>query len=343
MRIEIQPITDPSWLDFISTQENANIFHHPAWSGLLAECYGYRPFVLVSLDEGGRVNGGIPLMDVKSRLTGHRWISLPFSDYCTPLCSTPSVLESLIGYLCDQYERKVIPRIEIRSSVSSGPPVYHDNRFVLHTLRLVRDPDAVFKTFDRTRVQKAVRQAAKRGVEIHRGTGKSDIFTFYKMLVDTRRRLGAPVQPRRFFDLLWDRILERDLGFLLLAYKENEPVGGTVYAHHKNTLTAKYGASAPDHWNLRTNNLLQWSAIKWGCEHGYSCFDFGRTEISNQNLRDYKGGWGTVEEPLVYSTIADRAPTHSSGRLDQIVKFVIRNSPPAVCRLVGEVLYKHYA
>ena len=343
MRIEIQPITDPSWFEFISKQENTNIFHHPAWAGLLAECYGYRPFVLLSLDEGGRVNGGIPLMDVHSRLTGHRWISLPFSDYCTPLCSAPAVLESLIGYLRAQYEKKAIPRVEIRSSVSGGPGIHHDNSYVLHTLKLSSDPEAVLKTMDKTRVREPVRQAARRGVEIRRATDKSDIFVFYGMLVDTRRRHGAPVQPRRYFDLLWDRLVEKGLGFVLMAYKENEPVGGTVYVHYKGTLTAKYNASAPQHWKLRANNSLYWSAIKWGCEEGLTCFDFGRTEASNQNLRDFKNGWGTVEEPLVYSTIADREPRHTSGRFDSFAKFIIRHSPPVVCRSVGEALYKHYA
>jgi hypothetical protein len=50
-----------------------------------------------------------------------------------------------------------------------------------------------------------------------------------------------------------------------------------------------------------------------------------------------------AEAPLVYSTISDREPRHATGRLDALVKFVIRNSPPAVCRWLGESLYKHYA
>ena len=341
--IEIQPITSSAWVDFVSNRPDSMIFHHPSWNNLLADCYGYRPFVLVSLDEEGHVNGGIPFMDVDSKLTGHRWISLPFSDYCTPLCSAPSVLESLIGYLLAQYEQKAIPRVEIRSLISSRPSVYHDNSYVLHTLKLLSDPEAVMKTFDKTRVREPVRQAAKRGIEIHWGTDKSDLFTFYKMLAATRRRHGSPVQPRRFFDLLGDGILEKGLGFLLMAYKGHEPVGGTVFVHYKGTLTAKYNASAPEHWKLRANNLLNWSAIKWGCEQGFTCFDFGRTETSNQNLRDFKNGWGTVEEPLVYSTITDREPRHTSGRVDQLVKFIIRNSPPVVCRWLGESLYKHYA
>jgi hypothetical protein len=343
MRIEMRPITDPSWLDFLSKRENAVIFHHPAWAGMLAECYGYRPFVLASLDDGERVNGGIPFMDVRSRLTGHRWVSLPFSDSCAPLCSNEAVLQSLVGHLCARYEERAIPRMEIRSPVPGGPPVHRDDRFVRHTIRLANDPDTLYRAFDRTRIQQPLRQAVKRGVEIRRGTGKSDMFIFYRMLVDTRRRLGAPAQPKRFFDLLWDRIMAKDLGFLLLAYKGTEPIGGAVFAHYGSTLTGKYGASEPAHWNLRPNNLLLWTAITWGCERGLTCFDFGRTETANGNLRAYKNGWGAVEEPLAYSTIADRAPKHGSGRLGALMKFVIRNSPPAVCRLVGEAFYKHYA
>jgi CelD/BcsL family acetyltransferase involved in cellulose biosynthesis len=343
MRIETLPITEPSWCEFVSTQENATIFHHPAWANLLAECYGYRPFVLASLDEAGRVDSGIPLMDVRSMLTGHRWISLPFSDYCAPLCSSPSVLESLVEYLCDQQEKKAVPRIEIRSFIPDRPGVYHDDRYVLHTLKLLKDPEAVMKTFDRTRVRQPLKQVAQRGVEIRRATDTSDISTFYGMLVATRRRHGAPVQPRRFFDLFWDRIIGNDLGFLLLAYKDDEPVGGTVFAHYRGTLTAKYNASAPEHWHLRTNNSLTWAAIKWGCEHGFSLFDFGRTEASNRSLRDFKKGWGTIEEPLVYSSISGGAPKPAGGGLDRLVKFIIRNSPPAVCRLVGEAFYKHFA
>jgi CelD/BcsL family acetyltransferase involved in cellulose biosynthesis len=341
--IEIEPMTSSVWTDFVSSRPESMMFHHPSWASLLAECYGYRPFVLVSLDGEGRADGGIPFMDVSSRLTGRRWVSLPFSDYCAPLWTTPSVLDALVGYLCDRYEAKDIPRVEIRSLIASRPGVFHDDGYVLHTVKLMGDPDAMMKSFDKTRVREPIRQAARRGVEIRRATAKSDIGLFYEMLVETRRRHGSPVQPRRFFDLLWDRVIEKGFGFLLLAYKDGEPVGGTVYVHYHGTLTAKYNASAPRHWKLRANNSLYWSAIKWGCENGFTRFDFGRTERWNQNLRDFKTGWGAVEEPLVYSTIADREPKHGRGRFDRLSKFIIRRSPPIVCRLAGELLYRHYA
>lgn len=341
--IEKRPIDDRGWFDFVSSRDDATIFHHPAWANLIAECYGYRPFVLAHLDDGGRINGGIPLIDVRSWLTGRRWISLPFSDVCAPLCSTPAILESLTGHLQTLHAEGSIPRVEIRASIPNHPGVYPTGDYTLHTLTLQNDPDAVWKTFSRTRVKQPLKQVSKRGVTIRRAQEKRDIFTFYSMFVETRRRHGAPVQPRRFFDLFWDRIIEKELGFLLLAYKGDTPVGGTVFGHFQGTLTAKYNASAPQYWHLRTNNSLTWTAIKWGCEQGLSWFDFGRSDSGNRGLRKYKGGWGSVEEPLVYSVIAEREPKPSSGRLENLVKTVVQKSPTFVCRLLGEALYKHYA
>jgi len=79
--------SDERWVAFVNSIPNANIFHHPAWIGLMAECYGYRPFVVALCDEKGEITAGLPLMEVNSWLTGRRWVSLPFTDHCHPLSS----------------------------------------------------------------------------------------------------------------------------------------------------------------------------------------------------------------------------------------------------------------
>jgi hypothetical protein len=86
-----------------------------------------------------------------------------------------------------------------------------------------------------------------------------------------------------------------------------------------------------------------WTAIKWGCENGYHTFDFGRTDLSDEGLRAFKNGWGTREEPLVYSVITDRPPQPSSGRLKRSMAAVIQRSPTWVCRLIGELFYQYAA
>jgi hypothetical protein len=47
-------------------------------------------------------------------------------------------------------------------------------------------------------------------------------------------------------------------------------------------------------WGLRTNDLVHWEFIKWGCENGYSEFDFGSVRYDGQ--RRYKKKWGTKTE-----------------------------------------------
>jgi hypothetical protein len=48
-----------------------------------------------------------------------------------------------------------------------------------------------------------------------------------------------------------------------------------------------------------------------------------------------------VEEPLYYSTIPLQPQRASSGRLENIMHTVIQKSPLWVCRLSGELLYRH--
>jgi CelD/BcsL family acetyltransferase involved in cellulose biosynthesis len=343
MTVKVLASDDPAWAEFVSGHAQATIFHHPAWASLLGECYGYRPFVLASLDVGGEIEGGMPFMEVDSPLTGHRWVSLPFSDFCTPLCRDPTALGALVDYLVRQNRQRAIPRVEIHAGIPGGDRVFHATSFVLSKVRLSASPDATLKTFDKTRVREPIRQATRRGVEVRLCTSKSDLYTFYDMLAQTRRRLGAPVQPKRFFSLVWDRLIEKGLGFLLLAHNDSAPIAGTVYLHYGGMLTAKYNASIPEFWRLRPNHLVYWSGIKWACENGYRYFDFGRTEIDNQNLRDFKKGWAAEEEPLAYATISDRRPKLSSRRSRDIIGAIIRQSPLFVCRALGEILYGHYA
>ena len=132
---------------------------------------------------------------------------------------------------------------------------------------------------------------------------------------------------------------------MLLAYKEEQPIAAAVFLHFNRTLTYKYGASDPTFWKLRPNHAIFWHAIQWGCEHGYEIFDWGKTDMDNQGLRDFKLGWGSQEQILHYSVLADRAPVTklSSGSNQRLMASVIQNSPAWVCRMIGELLYGHFA
>jgi lipid II:glycine glycyltransferase (peptidoglycan interpeptide bridge formation enzyme) len=224
---------------------------------------------------------------------------------------------------------------------------------VLHTLRLDGDPERVYRTFKRTQIQQCIAQAGRQGVTAHRGTAWADMRAFYGLHLQTRRRQGTPVQPLRFFRLIWERLLQAGQGFVCLASQHGRVIAGAVFLAWNGTVIYKYSASDPSFWSARPNHLVLWTAIRWACTNGFSVFDFGRTDVENAGLRTFKNGWGTREEPLIYSSLggepADTAAAAASAtsavraQAARAAHDLIRRSPAWVCRALGEVLYRYAA
>jgi CelD/BcsL family acetyltransferase involved in cellulose biosynthesis len=333
---------DPQWGAFLRQQPAATALHHPAWMQMLAACYGYEPFVFALTDDASLI-AGLPMLGVGNFLSGRRWVSLPFTDYCPALAKGGKDLAALTDSLVEKRNSDGLASVEVRAQLPTQSGVYTHSSAVIHVLALSSDPEAVFRKFKRTQVQQCILKAERDAVTVRRASAGTDLDVFYSLHLQTRRRLGTPVQPRRYFDLLWKRLIEPGVGFILLAYHGETPLAGAVFLAWNGTVSYKHSASDPAYWRLRPNNLVLWNAIKWGCENGYHTFDFGRTDLDDEGLRAFKNGWGTKEQPLVYSVIADRAPQPSNDRRKRAMAAVIQRSPTWVCRLIGELFYKYAA
>lgn len=338
--IQVLEHQDNKWMEFIEARPQANIFHHPAWMQLMHECYGYFPSILVVMDTNGNIRAGLPFMKVNSFLTGNRWVSLPFSDYCNPLYQDESAYKELTRQLVSMFRNGSLKKMEIRWGLPEQDDIQQVSQFVLHTIQLQPDPLQVSKHFKRTHLQN-IRTAMERGVKVEFGDQLKHFKAFYNLQLGTRKRHGVPAQPWNYFELLWEHIVKAGMGFVLLATYEGKYIAGMVYLGWGKTLIAKYAASHQDYFTLRPNNLLFWEGIRWGCENGFSVFDMGRTEVENTGLRNFKSRWGAMEEPLRYSVLSSKQPRSSSGNLDRLLHYVIKRSPQWVCRLSGELLYRH--
>jgi CelD/BcsL family acetyltransferase involved in cellulose biosynthesis len=342
-RLAVLDIGDERWTRFVERVPAATPFHHPSWARLIADCYGYRPFALV-LQGGDEVAAGIPAIEIRTVLGGRRWISLPFTDCLPPLANDECLIPSLVAELDAARTAERISRVEIRGPVG-GAMCRPQSAGFTHVLRLASDPATVFRTFHRSQVQQRIVKSEREGVVVRRAGSTNQLTqTFYELHLETRRRLGVPIQPRRFFELLWERIVAAGRGFVLLAYWNATPIAGAVFLTWNGTVTYKYSASRQEYWKLRPNNLVIWNAIRWGCENGFHTFDFGRTEPGNDGLRSFKRGWGTAEEALSYSTLcAHRASPDVPSRAADMLRWPIQKMPAWFCRLVGELAYRHAA
>ena|SRR5438093_8603552 len=121
----INPITDQRWQALIERHRDASIFHTSEWLEALRRTYGYEP-VAYAIQRGQELVNGMPFCRIRSRFTGRRLVSLPFSDHCQPLVESCLELEELLSAVqedgaeqrCRYFE--IRPLINVKSNHSTG-------------------------------------------------------------------------------------------------------------------------------------------------------------------------------------------------------------------------------
>jgi CelD/BcsL family acetyltransferase involved in cellulose biosynthesis len=335
----VLPMDDSRWASFVAASEAATPFHHPSWSEVLSATYGFQGFA-VALVASDEVIAGAPFLAIRDLRRRLRWISLPFTDSCSPLSATLDARQAFLAGLGDP--ALAAPEIELRSP-AEAIGWRTQAAAVLHELDLVPDPHDLRSRFSKSQVVRNIARAEREGVVVRRAAASADLDTFYGLHLATRRRQGVPVQPRDFFHQVWTRLIETGLGSILLAELDGETLAGALFLSWNGTTIYKFGASQPKAWPSRPNHALFWSAICESCARGDRRFDFGRSELSNRGLRAFKAGWGAVERPLVYSTLAPGAAEGGEGIARRVLASVIRAGPTWLCRALGEALYRYAA
>jgi CelD/BcsL family acetyltransferase involved in cellulose biosynthesis len=336
-------LDDPRWQRFVSGHADAQPSHHPDWTALIADCYGFKPFVLIAIGAAGEVLAGLPVLEVGGQLRRRAWVSLPFTDYCPPLLAPSVSRQSLTAALEECRRGGGVESIEVRGELLAPRPA--PAVALRHVLGLSHEPDRLFASFHASRVRAGIRRAqSDRTVELRVASDRDDLArTFYRLHLQTRRRHGTPVQPRRFFRLLWERMIEPGRGYVVIAYAQRQPIAAAVFLRSRGVVLYKYSASDPSAWRLFPNHLIIWDAIQRACSETALLFDFGRTELGHESLAVFKRSWGASEHELSYTRITEAgiagAPIERHPRLET----VLRRSPAIVCRVTGELLYRYAA
>lgn len=341
MNVEIiNPIEYADWDAMLLEHEEASFFHTSAWAGVLSESYNYKPVYFTSI-ENGEIVSLIPLMEVKSFLTGNRGVSLPFTDHCDPICKDPVNLEEILNTVIEFGKTAGWKHIDLRgeNAYYLGKPA--SESFFVHFLDLAQGKDRIFAGL-RSSTRRNIKRAQKENLSISIQNSRESVEAFYRLNCETRKHHGLPPQPRYFFKKIFEQIIARDKGFVVLAYRQRRIIAGAVFFHFKNKAIYKYGASDRKYLDLRPNNLVMWKAIEWFAGNAFKSFSFGRTEPENQGLLQFKRGWGAKEKTLNYYKYdlgKDRFVSNQSGAKSSYKFF--KMLPLPILKFTGNVLYRH--
>ena len=337
----INPIHNSRWDDLVSSNQDCTFFHSSAWAKVLYESYQYSPLYFTLLENGNLV-ALLPVMEVRSILTGCRGVSLPFTDYCEPILSEELELQDLIDHVLKYASRRGWRSVELRGARNMPPDTTYSTYFHTHTLDLHRGEQEIFSHFRASTIRN-IKKATKEGVKVNIDQSYEATKEFHRLNCITRRDHGLPAQPSYFFKNLHDHVISKNLGFVVLASHNGSNIAGAVYFHLGKKAIYKYGASDRTYQHLRANNLVMWEAIKWYSGNGYETFSFGRTEPENDGLRQFKTGWGAREEIVKYYRYDVRKNAFVCGDRgpSRLQKKIFSMMPIAVVKGIGALLYKH--
>ena len=344
----LNPVVDPRWGEFVERHSSSSMFHMPQWLSALQRTYGYEPVAYTTSPPGRELENGLVFSQVKTWLSGHRLVSLPFSDHCQPLVDDPELACGLISSLKRLQQKENWRYIEFRPLASSYSAVALNGNlapseaYLWQVVDLRSDLESLFRKFHKSCIQRKIHRAEREKLTYEEGRSEALLAKFYFLLILTRRRHGLPPQPlawfRNLLSCLGDKILIR------VASKGDDPVASIVTISHKKSLVYKYGCSDARFNNLGGTPFLFWKAIQDAKRSGAEEYDLGRSEADNPGLITFKENWGAMSFPLHYYRLPPERFAHKPWQWrNRVAKNIFSKMPEGLLTATGRLLYRHIA
>jgi CelD/BcsL family acetyltransferase involved in cellulose biosynthesis len=337
----VNPLCDPDWDRLVLSHPDVSFFHSAAWAKVISKTYGHEP-VYLNCSQRGDLIALLPMMEVRSPLTGRRGVCLPFTDFCGPLIFGEGGSAPAFAKLSEMARERRWKYFEVRGGRTLEASPTPALAFYGHTLDLRSGPE-ILLTQIKSCARRALRKAERSGLSVQVARTREAILEFYRLHVRTRRRHGLPPQPVSFFLNIHDEVIKPGLGFVVVARSGSRPIAAAVFFQFEKKAVYKFGASDERLQELRGNNLTMWEGIRFLAQNGAETLHFGRTSLENDGLRKFKLTWGTVEETIEYFKFDTLAGAWVTGR-DAASGFheaIFGRLPSALNCLAGAIIYPH--
>lgn len=337
----VDPTNYVGWDERLSSIQDSTFFHTAAWAKVLKESYRYNAVYFTAFDHQ-KLLAAIPVMEIKSVVTGNRGISLPFSDYCAPIVVETGCFPDIMAAVIAYGKKSGWRFIEWRGGENFHQYAAPSSCYYGHSLALFKNETRIFSGF-RSSTKGNIKKAVKEGVVVNRSNTLEAVNEFYRLNCVTRKRNGLPPQPYGFFKKIFDHIISQNLGLVILASFQQKNIAGAIFFHFGKKAMFKYGASDLAYQHLRANNLVIWEAIKWHAQCGFENFCFGRTDPENRGLRQFKNGWGATEQLIHYYKydLRKNAFVRNHPKVKAWQSKIFHQLPVGLLRAIGAACYKH--
>lgn len=339
MRYISTDVKEKEWRESLDEFEGATIYHTPEWKKLLGSTFEYKPYYLFAENETGRIEGLLPLFCIKSKLTGERLCSVPFSHMCGPV-GDGDALNALIEKTICLYKDSGASHLEIRSCIEREG-FQNKNYFSTYILGLSPNIEQVWRKLDKGSVRRYIEKSRKSNLTVDTTKDIEDLKGFYELNCISKRKIGVPCHPWNFFKNLFD-ILGDQISLYVIKNGNSEIIAGGIMIYFKDTVIYGYGAANPNYLKLYPYHAFLWRAIDDACLNGFKYFDFGRASYDNVGLINFKKRWGTEEKRLYYGYYPNNPGSVTEKRNNLKYRFAtktIRRMPILIYKRFSDTIF----
>ena len=282
-----------AWDAFVQDCPQATFFHRAAWQRLIGEVFGHACYFLYA-ERGGRVEGVLPLAQVKSRLFGHALVGLPFAVYGGVAADNAEAADALELEAQGLARRLDAEHLELRNTAPRHPDWPRQDLYVTFRKEILPEEEANLLAIPRKQ-RAMVRKGIKNGLQAHQDASADRFFALY---ADNVHRHGTPALPKRYFEALL-REFGADCEVLTVTDASDNPLSSVLSFYFRDEVLPYYAGDAQSARDLAANDFKYWELMRRACARGLKVFDYGRSKQGTGSYA-FKKNWGFEPTPLHY-------------------------------------------
>lgn len=282
-----------AWDAFVMACPQATFFHRAGWQGLIGSVFGHCCYFLYA-ERAGRIEGVLPLAQVKSLLFGHALVGLPFAVYGGVAAENEDAAQALELEAQRIAQELGAEHLELRHIQARHEDWPRQDLYVTFRKDILAEEEANMLAIPRKQ-RAMVRKGIKNGLVSHIDADASRFFALY---ADNVHRHGTPAMPKRYFDALM-REFGPDCEVLTVTDERDTPLSSVLSFYFRDEVLPYYAGDAEVARDLAANDFKYWELMRRACARGLKVFDYGR---SKQGTGPYafKKNWGFEPTPLNY-------------------------------------------
>jgi FemAB-related protein (PEP-CTERM system-associated) len=281
------------WDAFVMACPDATFFHRSAWQSVIGDVFRHGTYFLFAQD-GGAIQGVLPLAHVNSRLFGNALTGLPFAVYGGVAATSPEAASALEAEAQAIAQRLKVDHLELRNIEQRHDDWPTQDLYVTFRKEILAQEEANMLAIPRKQ-RAMVRKGIKNGLV---STFDDDVETFFSLYADNVHRHGTPAMPKRYFRALRESF-GADCDVLTVRTPDGRALSSVMSFYFRDEVLPYYAGDDESARDLAANDFKYWELMRRACAKGLKVFDYGRSKQGTGSFA-FKKNWGFEPKPLHY-------------------------------------------